>query len=383
MLVLRRHLAVLQREGQQDIQKHALWTQHSFGSGDTISQLAFDTVDVGPLEAKHQYFWEVTAASLDVGHGFQAIIGIGPPNSPRQDAEDRIQGAELATASLAAQGSKKAQDSLLLLTEKSLLENLALQTFSVCLGREERSNGVIVWGDSAFESEEGLFTKVPVDAHFYWGVRATSFGFSAPGAPDRVDLGCEDHCAAIVDSGTSLISVPSALAKRAASTIARTGHDCSRLDELPDLVFELGGQQMRLPPDSYVGEVFGVVPAHLRAFALEHNLPLVESRCELLLMSADVQTDHGPLIILGMPFFREYYTTFDLGQDPMDPKQRSLHLSVPGERCEPAATPSSRSQRSQSLVRSGAKGRLRRVNLSELRVPGWVVAAAKRGTLSI
>merc|ERR1719335_789481 len=103
-----------------------------------------------------------------------------------------------------------------------------------------------------------------------------------------------------------------------------------------------------LPPESYIGEVIGEIPKSLerfmhrdkrmtRSMEAEQIKPLAGpgvSQCELLLMDMGVSnTQFGPLWILGMPWFREYYTTFDLG--PGNKNHRNIYVSPADKNCYP------------------------------------------------
>mmetsp|Transcript_54055 Transcript_54055/g.153966 ORF Transcript_54055/g.153966 Transcript_54055/m.153966 type:complete len:122 (-) Transcript_54055:79-444(-) len=91
------------------------------------------------------------------------------------------------------------------------------------------------------------------------------------------------------------------------------------------------------------------------------------SQCSLLLMDIGSETTTvGPMFILGMPFFREYYTTFDLGTGRGN---RSLYLSRASEECEPELKAESlRSVR----IRSRDQVVARQIDASKLRVPHWL-----------
>merc|ERR1719277_1715117 len=59
--------------------------------------------------------------------------------------------------------------------------------------------------------------------------------------------------------------------------------------------------------------------------------------CELLIGKIDVETQVGPMWILGMPFFREYYTTFSLGSNLRDKTARKVYVAQADGDCEPEA----------------------------------------------
>jgi len=136
----------------------------------------------------------------------------------------------------------------------------------------------------------------------------------------------------VVDSGTSMLVVPSAAIEALSQAVQRMNADCSNIHELPDLVFDFAGTKVSLPPDAYVAEVLGEVPSYLEGFARVRRLRREGSHCELLVMESSSDTNYGPLWILGMPFFRTYYTSFQVGRNSAE---RSIHITPGGEDCVP------------------------------------------------
>merc|ERR1719387_1395896 len=71
------------------------------------------------------------------------------------------------------------------------------------------------------------------------------------------------------------------------------------------------------------------------------NIPLLreDSKCQLLIMDVGTSmTQFGPMWLLGMPFFREYYTTFDLGTknpDGTKNKDRMMYAAKADQNCYP------------------------------------------------
>merc|ERR1740121_2217394 len=129
----------------------------------------------------------------------------------------------------------------------------------------------------------------------------------------RAELGCpRGSCTAILDSGTSLIMAPVSVVSRAVEALNALGRDCSNLTSLPRLEFELSGKKFSLPPESYIAEVVGHIPPRFAKYMKKHDTTTYR-QCKVLLMTMDVATTQGPLWILGMPFFREYYTSFATG----------------------------------------------------------------------
>jgi hypothetical protein len=120
---------------------------------------------------------------------------------------------------------------------------------------------------------------------------------------------CEDgQCRAVVDSGTSVLAVPKALAPSLQDALERplrspasppeAGLDC-RLTQGATLYFEVQGltQPIALGPGDYTRE-------SAKADAAAH--------CRPTLLPFDVEAPLGPkLFIWGEPVLRKYYTTYD------------------------------------------------------------------------
>jgi len=365
-----------------------LRVSHSFGSGTTWSKLAFDDVEVGPLRHERQYFWQVVGAQMPVANsgGFQAIVGVGPPSTPRSDSLGQAQKAEQlhqqAKADPAFQPSEDAKvvfrEAQSLAEEQTLLEGFGVMSFSVCIRREAGSEGYFTWNEDDPHMQPGLFTAVPVRGTVTWGVELTNVQMQVGGSSlHRMSIGCGGGgtCGALVDSGTSLLVLPTEAAQRALQAVDALNSDCSNMDLLPHLVFQLDGKRFALPPDAYLGQFEGRLPDPLDRYTRRAGEGRAYRACELLIMTMDVQTQLGPMWILGLPFFREYYTTFSLGTDIWDQANRSIFLAESDDACRPrmpGAGPRSLAQRG-----------LRRVDLSKVRVPRWVESAAAAGSVQL
>ena len=100
----------------------------------------------------------------------------------------------------------------------------------------------------------------------------------------------------IVDSGTSLITGPSAEIQKIAAKVGATANllgqytiDCAKLSSLPDLDFHINGKAWTVPGKSLVIQSGGT--------------------CLFAMMGMDIP--QGPQWILGDVFMRKFYTVFD------------------------------------------------------------------------
>jgi hypothetical protein len=140
----------------------------------------------------------------------------------------------------------------------------------------------------------------------HWQVRINSIKIGGVSVP-ICDSG---KCSGIVDSGTSLLGVPSQSIRDFHWKLARkipgdpSELDCRHTDG-PQVVFDLGGFEISLGPEDYSR------PAAMR---IESNATGdVQVVCRASLLPVNMGEDGGnPLTwILGEPVLRKYYTAFD------------------------------------------------------------------------
>jgi len=167
--------------------------------------------------------------------------------------------------------------------------------FSFRIGSSENDGGVATFGGIDPTDYVGTLHYVPVRRKAYWEVEL-----------DKVSLGDEEleleNTGAAIDTGTSLIALPTDIAEMINSQIGAkrswTGQytvDCSKIPSLPILTFHFGGKPYALEGDDYILQVQGTC---LSAFTpLDINLP------------------GGSLWIIGDVFLRKYFTVYDLGRN--------------------------------------------------------------------
>jgi len=358
----------------------------SYGSGDTLCRDATDHLQIGPLSVKDQPMWLVMEASMSIldSADFQAILGLGPPAAVKQQARmdrEQLQGLEdklkgwgvIVPARLQARiDSKKKADTVLENLDDSVPGNLHLRYLSVCFGRAKGSKGYMIWNDAEPASRAEPFRRLSVVGSVTWGLALKSVELVSNDGQHHV-VACEHGCGAILDTGTSLISGPTSAVTAIGKLLETLGANCAKQETLPTLKFELGGETITLPPDAYIGFVTGVMPAPWRS--LFHQKPFIQvHQCQLLMMdTGDSKTDSGDLWILGLPFFRKFYTTFDYGEDS-DNRVDSIWIREADPDCYPAGSESS--DFNNSAARNFTKFNernmsLRSVDQSKLRLPRW------------
>merc|ERR1719396_62074 len=157
-----------------------------------------------------------------------------------------------------------------------------------------------------------------------------------------------------MDSGTSLLMLPTNAIDKLLEAVSKLNSNCTNLDELPHFAFQLDGQQFTLPPDSYIAEaiddekVNATVPESLVGFARIRTWQRPGYVRQLMVMEGNTRSQYGQTWILGMPFFRQYYSTFDLGDTRED---RALYVAPAKRDCTPLT---SEDAKDVSLVHEGA-----------------------------
>ncbi|RMY54710.1 hypothetical protein D0865_04560 [Hortaea werneckii] len=152
-----------------------------------------------------------------------------------------------------------------------------------------------IFGGVNKEHYTGEMTKIPLRRKAYWEVDLDAITFGDQTAEI-------DSTGAILDTGTSLIALPSTLAellnKEIGAKKSFNGQytvECEKRDELPDLTFTLSGYNFTIGPHDYILEVQG--------------------SCISSFMGFDIPEPAGPLAILGDAFLRQWYSVYDLGND--------------------------------------------------------------------
>eukprot|EP00421_Protoceratium_reticulatum_P067085 CAMPEP_0168429526 /NCGR_PEP_ID=MMETSP0228-20121227/37415_1 /TAXON_ID=133427 /ORGANISM="Protoceratium reticulatum, Strain CCCM 535 (=CCMP 1889)" /LENGTH=426 /DNA_ID=CAMNT_0008443613 /DNA_START=17 /DNA_END=1298 /DNA_ORIENTATION=+ len=367
-----------------------LVSQQAYGSGSCYSTVSSDVLQIGPFPETTQSFWTVQQASMPVlsSSAFEAILGLGPPEAPLADAWKAVTAAianyfdmaERAPGWAQAQVDKRLGIADEVSGKPTLLRNLNVTTFSVCMGSVSRSNGIFVWNDAEAVNQPSLFVHVPVTGLHTWSTQLTNptLVSASPGSANasawpRLGCGPERGCSAILDTGMSLIAAPKSVVDGIREAAAGLKPDCSNVAELPELSFELGGQRFTLPPEAYVAQLEGTVPDYLAGLIVHDSATMIPMpRCQLLLLESAATSRAGPLWILGMPFFRKYYTTFNIGTSR---DERSLRVAHAGQDCSPAGAGEEPAKDRASL--------LRRVELQKVHLPQTARIAMREQFVSL
>lgn len=272
-----------------------LVAKHQFGSGPVLSKKGLETIIAGPhtspLVATSQPFWQVIDHNIDVWNEkakFAAIVGLGHTATvpEMRNANDEQVDPE---------------------PDIVMLERMGVYEFAICLEKANGSPGWMITGPRISQlTTSPAFTGMNVVGQMHWGVKMTNVG---PGGWDP----CDPSCGAIIDSGTSLIAASSDALSALGGLIANIKEDCSNIDELPDLLFDLDGHSFALPPSAYVLKVEHPVDNSTSIWDALFGPPEVslETSCVPGFMTIDQETQFGPMWILGMPFLRQFYTIFD------------------------------------------------------------------------
>ncbi|KAF8639980.1 hypothetical protein AX17_001226 [Amanita inopinata Kibby_2008] len=167
--------------------------------------------------------------------------------------------------------------------------------FSFRVGSSDVDGGEAVFGGIDTDAYKGKITYVPVRRKAYWEVELEKIAFG----DDELEL---ENTGAAIDTGTSLIALPTDMAEMLNTQIGAKKSwngqyqvDCSKVPQLPELSFYFGGKPYTLKGTDYILEIQGTC---ISAFTgLDINLPW------------------GSLWIIGDVFLRRYFTVYDLGRD--------------------------------------------------------------------
>jgi len=328
--------------------------EQNYGSGNCMARDGRDSVTIGPLANKSLAVWEATQCELPLlkTGGFDAVMGLGPPGHAKHVAlnmleeirhlERRYRRSHVEMPEKIARAKRTFEEDVFDFDKKpSLLDTFGVTILSFCFGRASGSPGFLVWNDVVPKASLPL----PVFSGIDWSTRLKDVALVSLGQ-DPVPLGCvPGPCHAVLDTGTSLLGVPGDVYQAVLAELSKDdAPDCSDLRKFPDLVFNLGDHPLRLPPEAYVGVLEGSKSKLLSRFLHSDGVGSPSAakysgsaQCQLLLLDNGNNTaeDGTQEFVLGVPFFREYYTTFDLGR-PQLGQERKMFAVPAGDQCQPA-----------------------------------------------
>ncbi|KAF3483782.1 uncharacterized protein GIQ15_03106 [Arthroderma uncinatum] len=242
-----------------------------YGSGSLEGFVSQDNVQIGDLKIKDQLFAEATSEPglafafgrfdgiLGLGYNTIAVNGITPP--------------------------------FYKMVEQKLVDE---PVFSFYLA-DENGQSVVTFGGVDKSHYTGEMTTIPLRRKAYWEVELNSIALGK----DKAEL---DNTGVILDTGTSLIALPSELAEMINTQIGAKKSwngqytlDCSKKASLPEVTFTLSGHEFTISANDYILEISGT--------------------CISSFMGMDFPAPVGPLAILGDSFLRRYYTVYDMGKN--------------------------------------------------------------------
>ena len=244
-----------------------------YGSGSLSGFVSQDTVQIGDMKIKKQDFAEATEEpGLAFAFGrFDGIMGLG---------YDTI-------------SVNKIVPPFYQLINQGLIDDPVFSFYLSDTNNGEEDQSEAMFGGIDKDHYTGNMTKIPLRRKAYWEVDLDAISFG--------DATAElDKTGAILDTGTSLIALPTTLAELLNKEIgAKKGYngqytiECEKKDSLPDLTFTLTGHNFTIGPDDYILDVQG--------------------SCISSFFGMDIPEPAGPLVILGDAFLRKWYSVYDLG----------------------------------------------------------------------
>jgi len=245
-----------------------------YGSGSVSGYISQDVMTIGDLKIKAQDFGEATSEpGLAFAFGrFDGILGLGFDTIAVNNVVPPFYN---------------------MINQKLIDEPVFAFYLSDTNAGGEEDESEAIFGGINKDHYEGKITTIPLRRKAYWEVDLDSVAYGN----DVADL---EGTGVILDTGTSLIALPSQLAEMLNAEIgAKKGFngqytvDCAKRDSMKDVTFALSGYNFTITPYDYVLEVSG--------------------SCISSFFGMDFPEPVGPLAILGDSFLRRWYSIYDLG----------------------------------------------------------------------
>ena len=152
-----------------------------------------------------------------------------------------------------------------------------------------------IFGGVDKEHYTGKMINIPLRRKAYWEVDLDAITFGN----ETAEL---EETGVILDTGTSLITMPSSLAELLNREIGAKKSwngqytvECEKRSSLPDLTFTLTGYNFTITAEDYILDLQG--------------------SCISAITGLDIPEPAGPLAILGDAFLRKYYSVYDMGKN--------------------------------------------------------------------
>ncbi|XP_054424725.1 gastricsin [Pteronotus mesoamericanus] len=248
-----------------------------YGSGSLTGFFGYDTMTVQSIQVPNQEFGlsENEPGTNFVYAQFDGIMGMAYPALA-------VGGATTALQGMLQEGA------------------LTSPVFSFYLSNQQGSQngGAVIFGGVDNSLYQGQIYWAPVTQELYWQIGIEEFLVDG-----QASGWCSQGCQAIVDTGTSLLTVPqqylSALLQATGAQEDQYGPflvNCNNIQNLPTFTFIINGVQFPLPPSSYI---------------LNNN-----GYCTVGVEPTYLPSQNGqPLWILGDVFLRSYYSVYDMGNN--------------------------------------------------------------------
>lgn len=252
--------------------------QIAIGTGKAEGDLMMDKVCMGPQEnvCTPMAFVEMITVSDDPFSlfPFDGILGLGMPGnslSPQFNLMGQLAGNKRL---------KTNRFAIWLAMPGELDASGAPADSEITIGafQEERLQSNIVWLP-LINVENGM-----------WEAKLSDIAVGKAQGTAKLGLCGESGCKAAFDSGTGVISGPTSEITAILSALG-IRDDCSNYETLPELGFVFGERVMYIEQTEYVKK---------------NN-----DGCFHQLMAIDVPPPRGPMVLLGDPFLRRYYTIYD------------------------------------------------------------------------
>ncbi|XP_028603176.2 cathepsin E-A-like [Podarcis muralis] len=250
-----------------------------YGTGSLVGVTAKDTVQFSNLSIEAQDFGESVYEpdlTFTFAH-FDGVLGLGYP-------------------SLSVLHGLPVFDNML---RQQLIEEPVF-SFILNRGGNTENGGELIFGGIDHSLYKGSIHWVPVTEQKYWKIHMDNVKIQGEIAA------CREGCAAIVDSGTSLITGPPSqiirLQQKIGAHPAPHGEfivDCRRLSSLPPITFTIGQREYTITSKQYIikqtsgGEAF----------------------CLSGFQALDLGPRSKPMWILGDVFMSAFYCVFDRGNN--------------------------------------------------------------------